>query len=385
MAKLRSGIHGRIRANVLCAFPEAFLNSLASEGTEIWRVVREGANTISFDISESSLSQLKTLAEKYSVELKLINHRDGRRQLVKRRFRLLPMLLVFAFMLLFSSLFVWQIDIYGSHSLGRGELLRSLEDSGLYVGCFWPGLKADNIRSRLMLENEQIAWMTVNISGSRAVVLINERAEKPEIYDESKAADLVASKTGLVRRVSVLQGAAVVEPGQAVTAGETLASGSVQSIMGTIRSVRSKGSVMADTWYEIDAVCPEQMDIKRGTGLTRHRFALVFGKRRINFYISSGKAIDECDKIIDEYTLGLEGFFALPVKLVHERIISYDTAPGQGYDSAAMSRHLSNLLEDETKGQIIRSAFTESSVNGLYLLTLRAHCVENIALTQDIK
>ena len=54
-------------------------------------------------------------------------------------------------------------------------------------------------------------------------------------------------------------------------------------------------------WYEIDSVCPEQMDLKSGNGLARHRFALVLGKRRINFYISSGKAIDECDKIIDEY------------------------------------------------------------------------------------
>ena len=39
------------------------------------------------------------------------------------------------------------------------------------------------------------------------------------------------------------------------------------------------------TWYEIDSVCPEEMDIKTQNGLVRHRFALVFGKRRINLYI----------------------------------------------------------------------------------------------------
>ena len=71
--------------------------------------------------------------------------------------------------------------------------------------------------------------------------------------------------------------------------------------MGTERLVRARGSVMADTWYEIDAVCPEEMEIKTDIGLARHCFSQVLGKRRINFYISSGKAIDECDKIINEY------------------------------------------------------------------------------------
>ena len=112
---------------------------------------------------------------------------------------------------------------------------------------------------------------------------------------------------------------------------------------------------------------------------------IVLGKRRINFYISSGKAIDECDKIIDEYTLGLDGFFALPIRIVHERIVPYASSPGQGYDSASMGRRLSAILDAGTEGQILQSSFTESSLDGLYMLTLRAHCVENIALTREIE
>ena len=385
MKKSSIGIYGKVRVRAFCAFQEAFLNSLVAAGIELWRVEKDGTNTVSFDVTESSLGKLESLARKHSVELTVTKYRDGKRKLIKRRFRLLPMLLLFAAALLFSSLFVWQIDIYGNHSISRGKLLRTLEDSGLYVGCFWPGLKADDIRSRLMLENEDIAWMTVNISGSRALVLINERADKPEIYDESRAADLVASKTGLVRRVSVLSGNAAVQPGQAVTEGEILASGSLQSIMGKIRTVRSKGSVMADTWYEIDAVCPEEMEIKSGTGLIRHRFALVLGKRRINFYISSGKAIDECDKIINDYNLSIKGHFALPIRFIHETIIPYESSPGPGYDKEAMGRSLCSELESRTEGQLLQRSLTESFARGLYVLTLRAHCVENIAMTQEIE
>jgi len=298
---------------------------------------------------------------------------------------MLPLLLSVLLCLLLSSLFIWQIDIRGAERLSRGEIMRALEDGGLDVGCFWPGLNSDEIRSRVMLKVPEIGWMTVNISGSRAPEVIQERQEKPELYDESKAADLVASKTGLVRRVSVLSGNSLVEPGQAVTAGELLATGRLMSIMGSERTVRSRGSVMADTWYEINSVCPEEMEIKESSGFTRHRFALIFGKRRINFYISSGKAIDECDKIIDEYTLGLDGHFVLPLRIVHERIVSYDHSPAQGYDSEAMAMQLRHLLDSQVKGQILQSALTQSSADGLYMLTLRAHCVENIAETRELE
>lgn len=385
MMKRAAGIiQGRIRAEAFGAFPETFLNALAAKGIELWNIEALDANTLRFEFHEREHAAVEELARRCSMDMSVTKSRDSGRRLVKRRLVLLPMLAFFALCLLVSSLFIWQIDIYGSHSMSRGEILRALEDSGLDTGVFWPGLKADDIRSRVMQRLPQIGWMAVNISGSRAVVLINERVDKPEIYEEGRAADLTASKTGLVRRVSVLRGNAAVEPGQAVTEGELLVSGTLHSIMGRERRVRSRGSVMADTWYEIDGVCPETMDKKSPGTFTRHRFALVFGKRRINFYISSGKAIDECDKIIKEYTLGVEGHFALPIRIVHERIVPYDSLPGQGYNRDSMAAKLGDILESTAEGQILQSAYTESMADGLYVLTLRAHCVENIAVTREL-
>ena len=377
-------IHPRVNVRAFGAYPEGLLNAAASAGLELWSLNRIDQHSVGFELYETNVCDIEALARKSGMELEIISKLEKRRRVFKNRYVFLLILLFVAFILLISSLFVWRIEVRGTRRLSRGEVLRALEDSGMAVGCFWPGIKTDELRSRIMLELPELAWMTVNVSGSRAIVLINEREEKPIIYNEAESANLVASKTGLVRRVSALSGKAVAEPGQAVTEGELLISGTLDSIMGTQRTVRARGSVMADTWYEIDSVCPEQEQIKNSGGFVRHRFALIFGKRRINFYISSGKAIDECDKIINEYALGLEGFFALPVKLVHERIVSYDTVSSQGYDTQAMSRQLARLLETEAKGQILQSTFTESISDGLYVLTLRAHCIENIARTQEI-
>ena len=338
MTKKLKFVRAKAQAQVFGAFPEGIINAAVSKGVEIWNLERLDSNTLRFELMENDIATIRELAKRCSLELKVTCLRDESRRMLKKRFILLPLLGIMGLLTIASSLFVWQIDVYGLGSISRGKVMRSLEESGLRPGTFWPGLKADDIRSRLMLDMPEIAWMTVNVSGSRAKVLINERVDKPEIYNEANPADLVAGKTGLVRRVSVLSGDAAVQPSQAVTEGEMLASGSLNSIMGRERSVRARGTVMADTWYEIDGICPEQLYIKSPGMFTRHRFAVILGKRRINFYFSSGKAIDECDKIISEYTVGIDGHFAFPIRLVHERIVSYASQPGPGYDGRASGR-----------------------------------------------
>ena len=48
-----------------------------------------------------------------------------------------------------------------------------------------------------------------------------------------------------------------------------------------------------------------------------------------------------------------------------------------------MAEHLAALLQRETEGQVLQSVYTESVSDGLYILTLRAHCLENIAVTRE--
>ena len=65
-------------------------------------------------------------------------------------------------------------------------------------GCFWPGLETDLLRSRLLLELPELSWITVNVRGSRALVQVQERQEKPELAADGAPADLVAARDGLI-------------------------------------------------------------------------------------------------------------------------------------------------------------------------------------------
>ncbi len=367
-------MRGVVRVKLFGAFPAGVLNEAVQCAIEIWAVESTDENTLYLSLYENRLDELCAICGRAACELDVLSRRGGRTGLGRlgRRPGLLIGALLVVVLLFSSSLFIWDIEVRGTDRLSRGEVLRALEDCGVGVGSFWPGLETERLRSEMMLRLPEIGWMAVNVNGSRAIVVIAERAEKPIMAEEQGAADLVAARDGLVRRVNVLAGQPQITPGQTVTAGTTL-------VAGTPWAPRARGAIMAETWYELSAVCPQKEDLKKPAVGSHSRLALLFGKRRLNLYFSSGKAIDGCDKIISEYPVGIKGLFSFPIRLVRERIVPYNTAPGSTYSPGESKQRLYALLERKTEGQILSSSFSPGRAKGLFVLTLRAHCTENIA------
>ena len=385
MERISQNARGVVRVKAFGAFPEGLLNAAACEGIELWDVERGDADSLRFSLYEGRLARLESLAERSGCELSVLAEKGGRkalRTLRRRLWLLIGLAAVFAGLTL-SSLFIWRIELYGTERLSRAQVLRALEDCGVGVGSFWPGLDVERVRSEMLLRLPELGWMAVNVSGSRAVVLIRERREKPEIYREQVPRDLVASKSGIVRRVSVLAGIGEVRPGQAVTAGETLIRGQRPGLGGAGEELCARGDVMAETWTERTAVCPALEERKEASGAGHSRFALLFGKRRLNLYIGSRKTLDGYDKMLSEYTLGVPGLFSLPIRIVRERLIPYTLRPERCAEPEQMAEDLRRELMNGTEGQLLRLDFVSGESGGLFVLTLRAHCIENIAEARE--
>ncbi len=385
MGRIYEKLRGKLRVEACGAYVEGLLNAAALEAVELWDIECVDGCTLRLNVYEPDYPRLRALGEKCMCELKVLSSRGGSRdrKLIKRRWGLLAFLLLSALLLFASSLFVWEIEVVGNEKLSRGQVLRALSRSGVDVGCYRYSISADLVRSQMMQQLPELGWMTVNINGSRAVAVIVERQEKPEIYAQSEPADIVAAESGIIKRLSVENGKAVVSKGDSVLEGELLVSGEMDSLSKGSKFVRAKAQVLADTWHELSAVCPVEEEVKEPGLLSHSRFALVFGKRRINLYFDSGKAIDGCDKIIHEYKLGVEGLFVLPVTLVREELIPYDTELRQAYDRAAMAGQLEKQLLEAVDGEVLSQSFSEGESSGVYLLTLRSHCLEDIALAVD--
>ena len=386
MARLEESIRGTVQLEIRGAEPETLLNACLAEELPLLAPQSIDAWTLRLSVFEHDLPRLEALAERYYCELRPLSRRGGSRsrRLLRRRLALLISGGLLLALVILSSLFVWEIRFVGAEGLSRGQLLRALEDCGLAAGSFWPGLDADELRDQMLLREPALSWLTVNFHGSVAEVRLLRRVDKPEIYRECDAADLRACRAGVVRRVSVLNGQPMVQPGQAVEAGELLISGSVDSITAAPRTLRAQGEVWADTWYELNAVCPAPMGKESAGGGLRGRLALKVGEKRINFYQNGGKTIDGCDKIVHEYTLGIKGLFRLPLTLVWEELRPYRASENDRDRSEEIGQRLLARLAEQIDGEIVDYRFSSAELNGVTLVTLYAQCRENIARLVDI-
>lgn len=385
MPRLSEILRGSVRAEVSGAAPQRLLNAMSEADMPFWDAVPQDAFTIRLGLYSRDLRDAKALATRCQCELKLL--RESGAPVVKRRLRRRVALLVTAVccfaLLAASSLFVWDIRVEGNEQVSTGEILRALAGCGVEPGAFWPGWSSDEIRNSVILDIPELAWLGVSVDSSRAVIRVRERTEAPELVNSEGMGSVTARTTGIIDSMRVYQGAPLVAVGDAVVAGETLVSGEMPSEVGDTRYVRASAEIKARTWYEMSASAPleysglEQSDC-------RTRWALVIGDKRINFYLGSSQTPAGCGKIITEYPLAWEGVFTLPVTLVREQTLEYDSAAAAEDEeelSGRLEAVLRSTLERELsgRGEILDAQFTSSASDGRLVVTMRAECMEDIA------
>ena len=372
---------GRVVLSVQGMNIEALVNRCTAAGVPIRRLRRVDGCTAEMETSQSCEQTVRELARRCFCDVTVLKRRGGREWtgLIKRRASLLFMLGAAVTGLLLSSLFIWRIEVVGNSALTDAEVLRCAAQCGVRIGAYWPDMDADDIRSRVLLAEDRLGWLGIAVRGSTATVQVLERTEPPEIYAESRPADVVAAKTGVVSSVSVQNGKSAVSRGETVIKGEVLISGTVDSLSRPDRTVHALGEVQADTWYELTSACPSTAE-KKTPGAHKNRFALIVGKKRINFYISAGKTVDECDKIIYKHTLGLDGVFCLPITLVREKLTSYTLRQTERDGDTKAALH--TCLHDTVNGKVESVYFSQSVSDGLIYTTARAHCIESIGETK---
>lgn len=365
--------------------PERILNFCAENGIEFRDTDKKDDYCLTMRIYSSDRKAVCAQSGKNGLEIKILTERGGRglKAAVRRRAVLLIMLTAFIPALLVSSLFIWKIDVCGNSSLSTAQVLRTLEECGVSCGTFWPALSSDAVRTEVLLRRPEIAWISVNVHSSRAEVILHERIDKPEIVNESLPCDIVAAKSGIIRKMSVLEGQAAASPGDAVAAGDTLVSACMQSETGEDRLVHASAIVQADTWYEISACTPLYEQVKVKSSGSNREFSIIIGKKRINLFDDSRNKSHSCDKINRLRYISVGSAFVLPVGYAVQENTEYSTRLCPVDMEKAVIR-LKATLNAELKrqingGSIVSAEYSVSESDELMTVTLRAQCSENIA------
>lgn len=375
-------LRGASEVRLTCAQTWMFLNRCASSGIALTEVRCEDDYAIRFRAELRDLSRVRELAERCGGTPEVLSSRGwplwGRR--IRRHTVFCAGLALCSAALWLSSLFIWHIEVTDNDSdVPDAVIVRTLAAHGVGIGTFSPPLSGEDIRAAVLPELPGLSFLSVNVRGSRASVTARASVAVPKIWDAKQRTDITASHMGVITEMRVLEGEALAAVGDAVAKGRILVSGERPGG----RSVHARAEVTAHTWREYIAEAPLIYAEKTPVGRPKHRFALIFGEHRLNFYRDSGILPTNCDKITDLWELSWKNVFTLPVTLVRETWLPYalQSAEEDEYSlTAALENELALWLfsELDAESEVLTLRYSSAVTDGCVLVTLRSECAERI-------
>ncbi len=385
-------LRGSVRLEVTGDFPERFLNLCAQRGKSFWGVEQPDSHTLRLTVAWPHRKGLEELARRAGCTI-AERGRGGMPPFLlrfRRRYAFLIGLALALGAVCVLSRFVLVIEVEGNQRVPTQTILTQLARQGFRPGVYGPAVPVREVTDRALLELEELSWMTVNLHGVRAQVVVRERVAPPELVDESVLGDIVAEAPGIITGVEEWAGDAVVAEGDTVLPGDVLIRGAVElepppwseNPPGWM-PVRAMGKVEGRTWRTLTAAIPLEAQVKSWTGESRSRWSVTVFGRRINFSQNSGIDYERYDKISKTWTLPLPGVGTLPFSLQRETWREYELAEVPVDPEAAqamLEQRLSQQLEQQLgeTGRELNRSVRAAERDGMLAVTLTAECAEEL-------
>ena len=385
-------LRGSVLFTVTGAFPERFLNLCAQAGVGFWDLEWLDPHTLRLRVSRRDARRVGPLAEKVLCEARARRHLGFPYFLAgfRKRYALLLGLALSLAAVCLLSRFVLTIEVSGNKTVSTAAILTELSRQGVRVGAYGPGLDVRRISQESLLRLDGLAWMSINLHGTRAEVLVREKLPEPEVRDESTPANVVAQADGVILDLEVLDGQAAFQEGEAVLRGEVVISGTMDlrepeysAVDAGQRLVHARGNVWARTYRTLTAQIPLEAQVKRYTGEEETQWSLLVLGRTVNFFGRGGVFSEGYDKIVETHPLTLPGGRVMPLALRRTEYRAYVTEPAALNAGAARSMLEERLLERldaliGEDGEVLDTVFTVREEDGMLAVTLRAECREQI-------
>lgn len=386
--KLLRYITGYVRFQARGVFFEKFLTICAQQGIRVFEPSRKDEIMTGYVLAKD-YKRLKKPSRKTGLTLK-ITKKSGIPFFIsryKRRLGVVAGIILFLSALTILSNFVWSIEIVGIQTIDKQEVISSLEDLGFKVGCYIPSIDVRRLEQQFLLENDEVAWIGININSSVAEIQIHERVKSPEFtVDNDKACDVVASQTGLIKYMEVYDGQPQVSVGDVVLEGQLLISGILEDAKGNVTLKHARAKILALVWEDVVIEVNMSHRYRVDTGEKKTLNTLVFLGARIPLYLS--------DKVDFEYyeetsATGLSIFgFELPISVQKRVLIGYEEQTEELTEESAKKQAFEKLdlyIQENLPDAYVESRDANERIeDGRYILTVNLKIKKDIAKEKEI-
>ncbi len=211
-------ILGYVNISVEGYFIERFINICISKKIILWNLKRKKSSFLYANIGMKEFKKIKEIAKITKCRVK-IEKKKGLPFLLhkyKKRKIFFASLIIIVLFIFGISNFIWNIEVIGNTNIEKEEIIGQINESGLKVGMIKHNVKTKEIINSIRLKRDDIAWIGIHIKGTNAIIEIVEADKKPEIIDESEYCNIISDKEGVITKINVQNGTALVKVGDIV-------------------------------------------------------------------------------------------------------------------------------------------------------------------------
>jgi len=250
--KLWNYIRGYVIILVEGYFPERFINICISRGIFLWEITREKNCIMKMKVGIDAFRKIRPIARKTGCRVRILSKKGL--PFVSHKYRkrktFIAGCVVFVLMVCILSSFIWSIQVIGNKSISTQRLIEKLNATGLKAGKCRYYIDKEKICNQMMIDIKELAWVSIDLSGTKAIVEVSERAMPPKIVEKNVPCNIIADKDGIIKSIFVKAGTPLVKEGETVKKGDLLVSGIVISKSNITRFVHAQADIKARTWYE---------------------------------------------------------------------------------------------------------------------------------------
>lgn len=248
---------GAVKIRVSGGWIERFINRCLIAEFCLWQIETEGKSTVLW-MRLSDFRRVRPIARESHVRVKVIA-RHGCPFFVRRwshRKGLVIGPILFMIAIYTFTLFVWQVEVIGNHTIDSETILALAREEGIYVGAMRSSIEPREAEQAILANCGALVWCGVRQESSRIILEVVEKT--PHRSEADAVGDIVARTDGVLTELIVLSGTAVKKVGDTVKAGDILILGieprydmaESEIDVNAPRTIGAKGIARARVWYE---------------------------------------------------------------------------------------------------------------------------------------
>lgn len=278
-------IESSVRVKITGKNVNNYLKRLITNKIELIDLKYNSHNEAVVTIKYSDYLKLKTVRSIYDVKVTNTYGKLRIRNKMKRSYILLSSIILGIALIIFLSNIIFSIEVIHTNKSVIELVSNELNKNGLKKYTFKKKYKdIKKIEDKILNDNkDKLEWISIENIGTKYIVRIEERKIKNENNDNIYQ-DIVASKSGVIKKIIALSGEKKCEIDNFVSKGDTIIKGSITKPNNEIILTHASGLVYAEVWYQISVEYPYQYKEEILTGNKKNIYYLKFINKRLELF-----------------------------------------------------------------------------------------------------